>query len=208
MFYLSTPGKVGGTGARAMSAGTFGCMTTPKQSNPIPPGALYAADNGKFGQGWIGAEGWFAWLTETVRKYSADRCLWATAPDVVGDAVATAHESWPWLPRIRALGVPVAYVAQDGATVENGGIPWGHFDVLFLGGSDEFKLGSDARDLVTEGIKRGVPTHMGRVNSKKRLRYAIEIGCVSADGTYFRFGPDINVPRMARYLNELRVEMS
>lgn len=39
-----------------MQAGLLGCMTTPAQGNVIPPGALYACDNGKFGKGWPGAE--------------------------------------------------------------------------------------------------------------------------------------------------------
>jgi hypothetical protein len=33
-----------------MQAGLLACMTTPAQGNVIPPGALYACDNGKFGK--------------------------------------------------------------------------------------------------------------------------------------------------------------
>lgn len=35
---------------------------------------------------------------------------------------------------------------------------------------------------------------MGRVNSERRYRYALAIGCDSADGTYLTFGPDQNLP--------------
>jgi hypothetical protein len=38
-----------------------------------------------------------------------------------------------------------------------------------------------------EARRRGVWTHMGRVNSERRLRYAALIGCQSADGTYLAF---------------------
>lgn len=113
-----------------MQAGLLGCMTTPAQGNVIPPGALYACDNGKFGRGWPGTERWFAWLRSTVDRYGPDRCLWAVAPDVPLDAAATLAESMPWLARIRILGVSVAFAAQDGS--EHGLIPWGSFDVLFL----------------------------------------------------------------------------
>ncbi|MFE9127337.1 hypothetical protein ACFYOF_18290 [Streptomyces sp. NPDC007148] len=53
------------------------------------------------------------------------------APDVPMDAAATLAESLPWLERIRGLGVPVAFAAQDGS--EHGHIPWDLIDVLFLG---------------------------------------------------------------------------
>jgi hypothetical protein len=38
----------------------------------------------------------------------ADRCLWATAPDVPFGAFATVNRSYPYLDRIRLLGYPVA----------------------------------------------------------------------------------------------------
>jgi hypothetical protein len=62
-------------------------MTTPAQGNVILPGALYACDNGKFGEGWPGTIAWFAWLKATVDRYGRDRCLWAVAP------------TSPWTPR-------------------------------------------------------------------------------------------------------------
>jgi len=41
------------------------------------------------------------------------------------------------------------------------------------------------------------------VNSLERLRAARSIGCDSADGTFLRFGPDVNWPRLSRWLNDL-----
>lgn len=109
MLYLATPS--GADIRAAMQAGLLACMTTPAQGNVIPPGALYACDNGKFGKGWPGAEAWFTWLKATVDRYGRDRCLWAVAPDVPMDAAATLTESMPWLERIRSLGVPAAFAA-------------------------------------------------------------------------------------------------
>lgn len=184
-----------------MSAGRIACMTTPAQGNLIPEGAVYAADNGKFGKGWPGADAWWAWLQDTIDRYGADRCAWATAPDVVADADATLAESRPWLSRIRSLGVPVAFVAQDGS--ENGLIPWGEFDVLFIGGSTAWKLSPAAAGLVAAANARGLGTHMGRVNSRRRIRYAEAAGCDSADGTYIAFGPDLNLPDVLSWVGEL-----
>lgn len=143
VLYLATPS---GAEVRAvMQAGLLGCMTTPAQGNLIPSGALYACDNGKFAKGWPGSEAWFAWLTSTVQRYGPDRCLWAVAPDVPLDAAATLAESLPWLEPIRALGIPVAFAAQDGS--EDGLILWDAIDVLFLAGSTEWKTSPTAHRL-------------------------------------------------------------
>lgn len=141
-----------------------------------------------------GDEAWFAWL----KSLPADRCAFAVAPDVVGDASATLERSAPWLPKIRALGIPAAFVAQDG--LEHLTAPWDAFDVLFVGGSTEWKLGAAASALVAEAKRRGKSIHLGRVNSLRRLQYAKAIGCDSADGTYITFGPDKNLPRVLQWV--------
>ena len=201
MQYLATPS--GREVRAAMSAGLIGCMTTPAQGNKIPDGAMYAADNGKFGKGWPGAEQWFAWLTRTVARYGADRCLWAVAPDTPFDAAGTLAESLPWLARIRELGIPAAFAAQDGCDLIDGGIPWSQFDVLFLAGSTEWKIGPVACRLSEEAHARGKTVHMGRVNSRRRLQIADVYGCDSADGTFLAFGPDTNLPQLLDWLNEI-----
>ena len=182
-----------------MAAGLIGCMTTPAQGNVLPEGCHWAADNGKFGKGWPGAAAWFAWLSGQVERYGPEGCLWAVAPDVPYDAAGTLAESLPWLPRIRALGIPAAFAAQDGC--ENGLIPWDEFDVLFLAGSagegtPNWKIGPIAERLCQEARERGKTVHMGRVNSLKLLRMAEWMGCDTADGTYLAFGSDLNLPRL------------
>lgn len=197
--YLATPS--GPDVRAAMSAGLIGCMTTPAQGNRIPDGAEYACDNGKFGKGWPGADAWFDWLQRTVERYGADRCLWAVAPDKPFDAAGTLAESLPWLARIRELGVPAAFAAQDGCDLL--GLPWDEFDVLFIAGSTEWKTGPVAEALAREAKARGKGIHMGRVNSRQRLRTAEWFGCDTADGTYLAFGPDQNLPRLASWLSEI-----
>lgn len=186
----------------AMRAGSLGCIITPKQGNVVPEGATWCADNGRFGKGYPGDREWFAWLADRIERFDGrHRCAFAVAPDVVGDPISTLRESLPWLPAVRCLGVPVAYVAQDGS--EHGVIPWGMFDVLFLGGTDAFKLHA-AEPLVREAVARGVPVHMGRVNSRTRLALCSSWGVTSADGTFISFGPDKNLPRMLRWIEETR----
>lgn len=175
-----------------MQAGLLTSMTTPAQGNVIPPGALYACDNGKFGKGWPGEQAWFAWLKATVDRYGRELCLWAAAPDVPLDAAATLAESLPWLERIRSLGIPVAFAAQDNS--EHGLIPWDLIDVLSLAGSTQWNTSPAAHHLALEARERDLAVHMGRVNSRRRLRIAQAFGCTSCDGTYLAFGPDTNSP--------------
>lgn len=199
MRYFGTPS--GPEVQAAMSRGLLGCMTTPAQGNRVPPGAVWAADNGKFGKGWPGESRWWAWLQGQVAVYGPARCAWAVAPDVPFDAAGTLAESTPWLGRIRSLGIPAAFAAQDGC--DELGLPWDEFDVLFLAGSTEWKVGPIAHRLTLEARDCGKQVHMGRVNSLERLRIAEAFGCHSADGTYLAFGPEINLGRLLGWLDEL-----
>lgn len=152
----------------------------------------WAADNGCFSPSGkpFDAGRWFTWLS----ALDPAGALFAVAPDVVGDAVSTLERSTPWLARIRKLGFPVAFVAQDG--IQNTVIPWSSFDVLFIGGSTAFKLSNRARHLTIKAHNRRKLVHMGRVNSKVRFDIADSWGCDSVDGTFLAFGPDINLPRL------------
>jgi hypothetical protein len=182
-----------------MSTGRIGYIDTPAQGNVRGPGVIWCADNGCFGKGYPGDAEWIEWLT--VNAVDAATCQFATAPDVVGDALATLARSAPWLQVIRDLGYPAALVAQDG--LEDHVIPWETFDVLFIGGTTEWKLGTPARLIVSEAKAEGKRVHMGRVNSLRRLRYAEAIGCDTADGTYLAFGPDVNLVRLNGWLDAL-----
>lgn len=183
MIYFANPT---GRAVDQMRAGMLGFIDTPMQGNARPDGVTWCADNGCFGTKTFNIEHWWAWL----EKHSVDAatCLFATAPDVVGDHAATLERSAPWMPKIRALGYPVAFVAQDGATIDT--VPWLEFDALFIGGTTEFKLGHTARELAAHAKGLGMWVHMGRVNSAKRIRYAESIGCDSVDGTHLVFQPD------------------
>jgi hypothetical protein len=183
----------------AMRAGFLGAIATPAQPNRIEPGWDWVADNGCFGKGYPGDVEYLRWLAE--RQSLAGTCRFATAPDVVGDAKATLKRSAPFMPVIRALGFPVALVGQDG--LEDLPVPWDEFDVFFIGGSTEWKLSPAAAGLASEARARGKKVHMGRVNSRKRLRYADAIECDSADGTFLVFGPDVNLPKLLGWLGEL-----
>jgi hypothetical protein len=174
----------------AMRAGAIGMMATPAEGRDPEPFPLWAADNGCYGNGYPGDDAWIAWLTRHAPH--AARCLFATAPDVVGDAWSTLSRSTPFLPIIRGLGYPAGFVAQDGA--EDTGIPWDDVDALFLGGSTEWKQSEHAARLANAARSHGKWVHMGRVNSWRRWQVAEAFGCDSCDGTYLAFGPDKLLP--------------
>jgi hypothetical protein len=190
VLYLANPT----VGTRdAMTSGRLGAMVTPRQGNRIDAGWTWAADNGCFSNpDAFDLDAYLTWLDRMapIRPW----CLFATAPDRVGDAATTLALSGPVLPKLRAIGYPAALVGQDG--LEDLTVPWDDFDVLFLGGSTDWKLGLAAAELARAALARGKRLHMGRVNSARRYRYAKALGCHSADGTYLTFGPDVNLPRL------------
>ncbi|MGI5223015.1 hypothetical protein [Nocardia sp. CA-290969] len=213
----------------AIRWGVLGGMATPEQGNVLIPGSRIGFDSGCFGKGYPGDEKWLAWLDSMADKTEPGQRLWATAPDVVGDAAGTLKRSLPFLPKIRDRGFPAAFVAQNFA----GNLPWDEFDVLFLGGiiecpsclylwplevkrtrriercplcfhpMFEWKLSPAARDLTAEAKERGKWVHMGRVSSQMRIVYAVNAGVDSADGTYLTKGPDINLTKLLGWLDAI-----
>ena len=156
----------------------------------------WAADNDAFSK-------WDEDLYRTMLEgiWGLRGCLFVTAPDVVGDAERTLELFEVWYDELVAVLQPMALVAQDGLTSDM--VPWQRIDCLFIGGTDEFKLGSQAAELVKEANVRGKWAHMGRVNSYERVRYARWIGCDSIDGAQFSWFRDRWLPP---FLNSLRQE--
>jgi hypothetical protein len=184
----------------AMAAGLLGMIATPAAGNAVPADVDWCADNSCFTPGrYPGDTAYLRWLGQRVDR--AGRCAFATAPDVPFNAAATLARAQPMLEHIRAAGYPAALVAQDG--LEDLPISWNSFDALFLGGTTQWKLGPAAARLAREARQHGLWVHMGRVNSRRRLRYAASIGCQSADGTCLAFGPDLQLPRLLGWLSDL-----
>ena len=69
---------------------------------------------------------------------------------------------------VKDLGFPVAFVSQDGITTEIA--PWDYIDVLFVGGTDDHKLGNEAGIMIAEALDRQKRVHIGRVNSPSRIK--------------------------------------
>jgi hypothetical protein len=164
-------------------------------------------DNGCYSLGlrgevfdWDTFAAWLATIPRTVQFVAVPDVLeWHTDEKgkrfPVGNAVATLAQFPVYAPRIAALGFVPALVLQDG--MEALTIPWDDLGAVFVGGSDAWKLGPAAAALCAEAKRRGKWVHVGRVNSAKRYRWALEqMGADSADGTLLAFGADENVRRL------------
>lgn len=187
-----------------LADGRIGFLKTPVSGNSLDGVAIWAADNGAFNEAtFVGEEAWYAWLGRMAKYVST--CLFAVAPDVVGDAKATLARSTPWLAKIRALGYPAAFVAQNG--IADTVIPWDDFDWLFIGGDTAFKLGLEAAALIVDAKARGKRVHVGRVNSRKRFDRFAELGVDSVDGTFVAFAPTENAARLRKWLDRPSAQM-
>lgn len=212
MLYLATSPSYSGV-VDLLDRRRLGLMCQPGTNHPRV-GWLWGADNAChraecFDRGcaatgyacvtkWDEAR-WLRWLrSENLPRPGA---LFATAPDTVGDAALTIDRfvGGAYTHLIRAARYPVALVAQDG--MEDLEVPWADLDVLFIGGSTDWKLGEGARAVAAEARARGKWVHVGRVNSSGRYR-AWAPDADSADGSFLSFGPDQNLPRLMRWLVE------
>lgn len=168
----------------------LGRLVVPKDCSRVEDtaaaGIAWAADNAAF-SGF--EEGPWARMLDKIAGVPG--CLFAVAPDVVGDAHSTAEMFSRYAPMIRDAALPVAWVAQDGATPAD--IPT-EAAAVFIGGSDSYKLGAEARRVVQDAKRRGIWVHVGRVNTYRRLRYCQSIGADSVDGTKWSRWRDASLP--------------
>jgi queuosine biosynthesis protein QueD len=132
--------------------------------------------------------------------------LWVTAPDVVGDDIATLALFEKWEPVLHGMGFPVALVAQDGLTVDR--VPWDRIECLFIGGTDDWKLSEAAVELCREAKRRGKLVHVGRCNSFVRIRAAAAMGADSVDGSQFSWWPDRYIPKGLKWIRKSLAELS
>jgi hypothetical protein len=179
----------------AKRRGDIGLLVTPLKPDYLKFADDYpviAIDNGVFSQTTPFNEGKFRKLVEQTAKNPevAKKVRFVVAPDVVGDASGTLKQFDQWADFIHEQGLPVALAAQNGLEFMPEQIPWDKIDVLFIGGSTEWKLGQHTEkfkpggkfeknpgyvegsqtpwyNLFREAEKHDVPVHMGRVNSAR-----------------------------------------
>ena len=182
-------------------AADLGIILTPNNINSIPTvvatGLPWAIDNGAFSG--FNADKFTRLIDKAAGK---SHLLWVVCPDVVGNAETTlAH--WPWWSAvIRARNLPVAFVLQDGQE----GFRLPEADAYFIGGSTRWKLSAHAAELATEVKKRGKWLHMGRVNSLRRMRVAMDMSCDSTDGSSLSMFGDKYIGKFCSWSKQLHAQ--
>jgi hypothetical protein len=142
----------------------------------------WCLDNGVF-TGKFEKDFWLAKI-EALREYK-DTCLFIVIPDAIGDCSKTLEQFHYYRSMVNDL--PVAFVSQDGIKQQASRIPWDEFDCLFVGGSDDHKLGKEGGWIINEAKKYGKWVHIGRVNSVSRILKFWRAD--SWDGTHLGFMP-------------------
>ena len=171
----------------------YGTLAAPNMKGipvEIVNGGLWAADIGCLdGPSYVKRLDWnslFDWL-QLMRPY-VDKCLFIAGGDVVANAFDT-YTAYEELGHYFS-GFPVAYVAQNGA--EDLTIPIS-CAAVFVGGDTEWKLSSQAVDVIKRAQNLGKHVHIGRVNWYRRYK-AFEVLSGSdrftCDGTRIRYGRD------------------
>jgi len=150
--------------------GKIGILNSPFSYKRPPFYLPFALDNGCFTR-WDEKE-FFLML----RKVSLlkRKPIFVCVPDVVADAEETTRR---WFMYHNKINFKKAFVAQDGHEPQD--IPPEAYAV-FVGGSTQWKLDNGHK---FKGVAKWL--HIGRVNTKSRLRWAESIGADSVDGTGF-----------------------
>jgi hypothetical protein len=147
-------------------------LTRYKLRDPARP---WAIDNGGFKR--LDIPAFDALLAR--EAHHRDKCLFVSAPDIVGSAQRTLELFERWLPRLD--GWPVALVCQDGQ--ECLPIPWDEIAAVFIGGSTNWKCSPHVEQIIKTAKLLGKWTHAGRVNDPQRWLHFERLEVDSCDGT-------------------------
>lgn len=183
----------------------LGDFVTPKRWGLVGTTPLWAADNGCFGS--FDADQ-FRRMLDVIAE-APQKPRFVVVPDVVCDHRATVERFLEWSREFTQRGIPRAFVLQNGIEEHppEFGVPWGCVDALFIGGDNAFKFSAWTAAAVHLAKGAGIWTHMGRVNSVRRLEYARRIGCDSCDGSGMARFPRNTLLPMLRSLTATQLNL-
>ena len=156
-----------------------GLFTSPKAGFDVSNAKRWAADNGCFLRYEPDK---FRAMLERYQAYTST-CKFIVCPDRVQNAVKTIQLFHMWYHSIKAYGYPVAFVLQDGITMDT--VPWRLADAIFVGGSNQFKDSLICRQIVKKAIRLGMCVHNGRISSPPKIVENNRLGVTSFDSTAY-----------------------
>lgn len=177
--YASNTGTV--RNLAALRAHDWRILLTPAHPTPRT-GLRFAIDNGAWAAYASGTPFRADLFTALVERVGA-LADFVIIPDIVAGGKKSLEFSCSWLPYLQSLRLLLLPV-QDGMRLKTvGDLLRGHPNIgIFLGGSTEWKL----RTMYGWGMvahSLGRHYHVGRVNTRRRIRLAAECGAHSFDGT-------------------------
>lgn len=159
---------------------------------------------------WAMDNGAYSGFDQSEYRAMIGRCLlhrreglqWIACPDVVGNHAATMELFDEWGMYLHRRGLPIAFVAQDGCNVKD--VPWDYIKCLFIGGTTEWKLSEAAKRLIYIAKLRAFHVHVGRVNSRRRIKWCFDQRVNSIDGTSMSRFSETYLPRFLAYVAGLK----
>jgi hypothetical protein len=197
------------TGTRStiasMRAHGWGVLVTPDtwKRCRVPRDIPLACDNGAWGA-FNGKRAWDAHLFVRMMNAVGRDVAWVVVPDVVGNAVASLALTRAWLPWCLDNCAKVLVAVQDGMAEEDVAPMLGPRVGVFVGGSTEWKLRT-LRAWVRLAARLGAYSHVGRVNSAKRIAACADAGADSADGNSVVMFP-CTMPRLDRAMKRTSLQ--
>lgn len=146
-----------------------------------PVGFPYALDNGAW-SAYTQDRPWDrAAFVRLLTRYGAG-ADWVVVPDIVAGGLASLAHSMAWLPRVQAQTPRVLLAVQDGMqTTDLAGLLSPQVGI-FIGGTTTWKLAT-LPDWCRLGMQVECWTHVGRVNTARRITACAFAGATSFDGS-------------------------
>jgi hypothetical protein len=179
--------------------------------------AFFALDCGAYSKGVNHAQfdfaRWERWTVKRIAQLKAagimDRLLFVVIPDAIDVSLdgyqVTSHPQLTleryrkYAPLVRDLGAPAALVVQPGMRPSE--IPWEMVDYVFIGGDTAWKEDVNGAGRVVRHAKAlGIPVHVGRVNTQRRIAIMADWEVDTIDGTKLTNGVDKNLPQLTAWL--------
>lgn len=167
-----------------IAPGALGHLYTPARDERPKPYLPYGLDNGAFARKQQGFDydevAWGKCLEKFCQHHQ--KPLWLVVPDVVYDGAATLKR-WHQLAHLHQhWHVPLAMAVQDGISVDDVRRLTIRPDVIFIGGTTDWKWAS-----LPDWCAAFPRVHVARVNGRRGLDLCHAAGAESCDGSgWFR----------------------
>ena len=165
----------------AMRRAGWRMLLSPKSHDRRSHGFPYAIDNGA----WTAYQQGIPFNSDAFRRLldsHGENANWIAVPDIVTAGRRSLDFSVSWLEELKTIGTPLLIPVQDGMEPQDLQPYLHEIGGVFVGGSTDWKVNS-IPSWAAWARQLGLWCHVGRVNSRKRIRHCALSGVNSFDGT-------------------------